>query len=196
MRGKELLAADDLQTLRITPACAGKRLSRWLSLRPRRDHPRVCGEKLRIVEVGRVKEGSPPRMRGKVCTAEHDERQPGITPACAGKSFRVQHHLHPVAGITPACAGKSGAYFGYPRFHGDHPRVCGEKLHMRSMPCWYVGSPPRMRGKVSAGKILLHDGGITPAYAGKRAFESGLHLRPQDHPRVCGEKQIPHHHLS
>ena len=50
----------------ITPAYAGKRIK----LRKRHsicgDHPRVCGEKLRIVEVGRVKEGSPPRMRGKV----------------------------------------------------------------------------------------------------------------------------------
>ena len=45
MRGKELLAADDLQTLRITPACAGK--SRCpLGHHPRlRDHPCVCGEK-------------------------------------------------------------------------------------------------------------------------------------------------------
>ena len=50
------------------------------------------------------------------------------------------------------------------------------------------GSPPRVRGKVSAGKILLHDGGITPAYAGKREVSTSTLLHLRDHPRVCGEK--------
>ncbi len=50
----------------ITPACAGKSKLAASVARGHLDHPRVCGEKLRIVEVGRVKEGSPPRMRGKV----------------------------------------------------------------------------------------------------------------------------------
>ena len=31
------------------------------------------------------------------------------------------------------------------------------------------GSPPRMRGKVVEKQITTHDGGITPAYAGKSA---------------------------
>ena len=50
------------------------------------------------------------------------------------------------------------------------------------------GSPPRMRGKE-----LLYQGrgrrqGITPAYAGKRAFIPRPRPTPRDHPRVCGEK--------
>ena len=53
----------------------------------------------------------------------------------------------------------------------DHPCVCGEKTKPVPAGGILMGSPPRVRGKVSAGKILLHDGGITPAYAGKR-----LHL--------------------
>ena len=31
--------------------------------------------------------------------------------------------------------------------------------------------------------------GITPAYAGKRGGQRALRFLPQDHPRVCGEKQ-------
>ena len=68
--------------------------------------------------------------------------------------------------------------------------MCGEKPAF-SMP-WgtTIGSPPRVRGKVSAGKILLHDGGITPACAGK-SFVSGWHIfRTRDHPRVCEEKNF------
>ena len=91
--------------------------------------------------------------------------------------------------ITPAYAGKSKSL---PSLHigsRDHPRVCGEKPQNQKTPPQLIGSPPRVRGKVSAGKILLHDGGITPACAGKSyppkrcAFDGG------DHPRVCGEKQ-------
>ena len=76
-----------------------------------------------------------------------------------------------LVGITPACAGKRQYLTSFLANHGDHPRVCGEKPAF-SMP-WgtTIGSPPRVRGKVSAGKILLHDGGITPAYAGKSSIQ-------------------------
>ena len=71
----------------------------------------------------------------------------GITPACAGKSYRVPDWQsgHPGSpprvrgkakevvsvlscpGITPACAGKSGGYGIINTNSEDHPRVCGEK---------------------------------------------------------------------
>ena len=74
-------------------------------------------------------------------------------------------------GITPAYAGKSAASaFGYAR-RRDHPRVCGEKSMPSRTSSKTTGSPPRVRGKVSAGKILLHDGGITPACAGKSSIQ-------------------------
>ena len=51
----------------------------------RRDHPRVCGEK--IGEKGNVATipGSPPRMRGKGIGFCVRLMLFGITPACAGK---------------------------------------------------------------------------------------------------------------
>ena len=66
MRGKVVGSEELPGVVGITPACAGKSKLAASVARGHLDHPRVCGEKLRIVEVGRVKEGSPPRMRGKV----------------------------------------------------------------------------------------------------------------------------------
>ena len=50
----------------ITPACAGKRGSRFCCCHTTRDHPRVCGEKLDDHLAEDTKPGSPPRVRGKV----------------------------------------------------------------------------------------------------------------------------------
>ena len=52
----------------------------------------------------------------------------------------------------------------------------------------YVGSPLRMRGKVSnipSGRAIIR---ITPAYAGKRSSRPIMNCLSQDHPCVCGEK--------
>ena len=90
--------------------------------------------------------------------------------------------------ITPACAGKRSQPFRSHFREKDHPRVCGEKCPPGKFFFMTVGSPPRVRGKVSAGKILLHDGGITPACAGKSWLQKRAPSTVWDHPRVCGEK--------
>ena len=93
-----------------------------------------------------------------------------------------------VVGITPACAGKSEMGVISNLITEDHPRVCGEKSMPSRTSSKTTGSPPRVRGKVSAGKILLHDGGITPAHAGKRRPCSPPSGCCGDHPRLRGEK--------
>ena len=45
-----------------------------------------------------------------------------------------------------------------------------------------------MRGKAAVIIFALFSMGITPAYAGKRGDMYPSGGRPQDHPRVCGEK--------
>ena len=83
-------------------------------------------------------------------------------------------------------AGSSGDY----STAGDHPRVCGEKIWLSSVCVHASGSPPRMRGKVP-GLLLQHlTHGITPAYAGKSVQPYKWLVTTQDHPRVCGEKEI------
>ena len=150
----------------ITPAHAGKRCGCSRRLPERRDHPRACGEKSK---VARLMMGSPPRVRGKVVASEE---------------------LPGVVGITPAYAGKSSTCAPCPADTWDHPRVCGEKTMRFIIASTVSGSPPRMRGKVSAGKILLHDGGITPACAGKSLWCAQGQAQERDHPRVCEEKNF------
>ena len=65
MRGKDTIITELANVLRITPACAGKSRCAWLAACHRRDHPRVCGEKVRGYIKIWNEWGSPPRVRGK-----------------------------------------------------------------------------------------------------------------------------------
>ena len=102
--GKSVLGPAGKQ--RITPACAGNRFPVFPENNTFKDHPRVCGEQaifaFKIVHLS----GSPPRVRGTVCSEKSSFRQKRITPACAGNR---------ACAVPPA-----------PR-RWDHPRVCGEQ---------------------------------------------------------------------
>ena len=151
----------------ITPAYAGKREGPKNAQSKVGDHPRVCGEKCIPLTRGHGRQGSPPRMRGKVQLGEIDLQDIWITPAYAGKSGPCPDRVPPA---------------------GDHPRVCGEKSQSTSASPRALGSPPRMRGKgvkQSNSRIRM---GITPAYAGKSIITVMLYEPLGDHPRVCGEK--------
>ena len=143
VRGKVAGNLEQGRVVGITPACAGKSSSGLASACGSGDHPRACGEKGRTKQFLDREPGSPPRMRGK---GHHGEQRP--------------HH-----------AGKSSRHQKRTAWEEDHPRVCGEKSMPSRTSSKTTGSPPRVRGKVSAGKILLHDGGITPACAGKSSIQ-------------------------
>ena len=147
MRGKAGPNSAHNAASGITPAYAGKSSNVPSAFRCGRDHPRVCGEKAFVRSCCASRTGSPPRMRGKVCTYSATEHGYGITPAYAGKS---RPDPEPDAGT------------------GDHPRVCGEKSMDFSSSFTSKGSPPRMRGKVNLSIPTRSCQGITPAYAGKR----------------------------
>ena len=168
MRGKAYKHFSSSNTTGITPAYAGKSCPFLRRTSPRRDHPRVCGEKLMLCHRLRPGRGSPPRVRGKAWRL----------PAAPGTQ-----------GITPACAGKSGPISASGRAIRDHPRVCGEKaLHDGGiLPA--QGSPPRVRGKVVVSRNLCLLSGITPACAGKSELQALVLSGQRDHPRVCGEKR-------
>ena len=167
MRGKGERIRSGTLAQGITPACAGKSSLRWAAIQTHGDHPRVCGEKLEHCGLYRSALGSPPRVRGKDHRKPERNQRPGITPACAGKRHGSWRRV---------CS------------NGDHPRVCGEKLGIFTRSGALLGSPPRVRGKVVWSRMFQHFIGITPACAGKRPCRTMLSCRPQDHPRVCGEK--------
>ncbi len=89
----------------ITPAGAGKTMG---GLRPNRkteDHPRRCGENSDSPVCRRMKDGSPPQVRGKRCRHSKRLTAARITPAGAGKTFNPANPF---------------------RVAEDHPRRCGE----------------------------------------------------------------------
>ena len=88
MRGKQNHQVRNLLVVGITPACAGKTCRtnkypcRWW------DHPCVCGENPKVVPSKTLQQGSPLRVRGKLCTSQTAWAEIGITPACAGKTLK------------------------------------------------------------------------------------------------------------
>ena len=109
-------------------------------------------------------------MRGKGINQRDSRVAMRITPAYAGKRL-----LRQLRHITSR----------------DHPRVCGEKVGPVGCVSGWLGSPPRMRGKVWHGVALADGHRITPAYAGKSCIYRSTTSISWDHPRVCGEKGAP-----
>ena len=134
----------------------------------KRDHPRLCGEKVTAGSTWFRLAGSPPPMRGKAHTR--------------GVALRL-------TGITPAYAGKSNVSAVFRKANQDHPRLCGEKSDDADPLSFREGSPPPMRGKVISNNSPENSFGITPAYAGKRGVCDMILYVWQDHPRLCGEKK-------
>ena len=90
--------------------------------------------------------------------------------------------------ITPACAGKSVSGLLSSAVSGDHPRMCGEKIHHNGYYTSEWGSPPHVRGKADVCSTLEIPPRITPACAGKSLTIPKLTTGSWDHPRMCGEK--------
>mgnify|MGYP004621490113 CR=1 FL=1 len=127
VRGKEFQKNWDALRTRITPACAGKSNAASFAANTSKDHPRMCGEKTGKATTADIKQGSPPRMRGKVfvqlvvqgvikdhprvCGEKSGYPQratffQGSPPRMRGKAVNRQPKLVN-ARITPAHAGKS-----------------------------------------------------------------------------------------
>ena len=110
--------------------------------------------------------GSSPRVRGKLIHATSARRNPGLIPACAGKTTRrLWEHLQVRA----------------------HPRVCGENRPPDALYSKLAGSSPRVRGKQGRRNPDRSRSGLIPACAGKTPAHSRCTTTPRAHPRVCGE---------
>ena len=88
MRGKRYPAVDTGRHHGITPADAGKTVNQRKRLNMEEDHPRGCGENIRLSPFAVATRGSPPRMRGKRRFGRSSGIAVGITPADAGKTDR------------------------------------------------------------------------------------------------------------
>mgnify|MGYP000871962635 CR=1 FL=1 len=110
--------------------------------------------------------GSPPHARGRPWEEITTTRNPGITPACAGKTRRAARP----GGRT-----------------SDHPRMRGEDTSTTWRMTGLSGSPPHARGRLLKLIFVLLLSGITPACAGKTARDESVVRLKADHPRMRGE---------
>ena len=105
MRGKHSIKRKRNEIFRITPAHAGKTLTKRKVIVLKKDHPRACGENRNGIRQSTKRIGSPPRMRGKRLDALKNFAHERITPAHAGKTHKE---------------GEKNMIIE------DHPRACGE----------------------------------------------------------------------
>ena len=126
MRGKGLCKGFHLCDVGITPAYAGKRRAGTGQWACRRDHPRVCGEKLRTSSRLSTSWDHPRVCGEKALSTFSSRKNSGSPPRVRGKGQIAPLGAVPV-GITPACAGKRCVYSAQNQSLRDHPRVCGEK---------------------------------------------------------------------
>ena len=166
MRGKHDNAIFGRGRRGITPAYAGKTQDVYIVRQHRRDHPRICGENNSISALSGLDIGSPPHMRGK-------------------QRFAYPNYTN--LRITPAYAGKTSVTVYTDLIFKDHPRICGENNPRLFRNSLILGSPPHMRGKLTASSPSDAAMRITPAYAGKTSFLWAIPIACRDHPRICGE---------
>ena len=129
MRGTGAERNLTLTAWRITPAHAGNSPGFQISNVHIKDHPRPCGEQVVNNHTKTRRPGSPPPMRGTALASDTIPSISRITPAHAGNSRKT-------------CLCKLS--------WKDHPRPCGEQADCTGRNRTGRGSPPPMRGTVSA----------------------------------------------
>ena len=168
VRGKQTKTPTLTGRGRLIPACAGKTRPATASTRPRRAHPRVCGENAAIGSRLNFVAGSSPRVRGKPHRRSQLLVRGGLIPACAGKTAPRPRASNP----RPA-----------------HPRVCGENAPAGRLPTGADGSSPRVRGKHLVHCAPHAHARLIPACAGKTRSRGFPPPSRPAHPRVCGENK-------
>ena len=69
--------------------------------------------------------------------------------------------------------------------------MCGNHQSRRRKPFRSIGSPPRVREPLKGLACVYALAGITPACAGTTTTSASVPLHSQDHPRVCGNHDVP-----
>ena len=91
-RGRLTSNIRNVDTDRITPACAGKTVGQHAEKGKAQDHPRMRGEDFPQTRASARFQGSPPHARGRQLMKEQYDVEVRITPACAGKTLCRRWH--------------------------------------------------------------------------------------------------------
>ena len=146
MRGKRQTRMHMASRPRIIPAHAGQTYVTSDGNNNGPDHPRACGANSLPMTFIIDRNGSSPRMRGKLGHVHDRAGEARIIPAHAGQTFR-----------------RSASCTRWP----DHPRACGANACATSSDISRSGSSPRMRGKQHPGQGRRALRRIIPAHAGQ-----------------------------
>ena len=131
-----------------------------------RAHPRVRGDVLSERWFVGGDRGSPPRARGRPVPDSFEGTDDGLTPACAGTSWR---------------------WWVAMRRRWAHPRVRGDVCMSLALRRPFRGSPPRARGRPGCVRGLRPGHGLTPACAGTSVSLCPPQPPSWAHPRVRGD---------
>ena len=113
----------------------------------------------------------------------------GSSPLTRGKRAG---HARPAtrSGLIPAHAGKTSPTRARTVTWRAHPRSRGENFHAQMTGAISRGSSPLTRGKLYRNILMLRDGGLIPAHAGKTSGGAEASGRAWAHPRSRGENLI------
>ncbi len=175
VRGKRRPVQPTVYSRRIIPARAGQTSMIGLTPKKTSDHPRACGANDEFANVGRIPNGSSPRVRGK-------RRRP--RPA------------HQTIRIIPARAGQTRRRTARYRPNPDHPRACGANPPTQSATPSSPGSSPRVRGKPASPSPTSSTRRIIPARAGQTCVRTRDGVPSSDHPRACGANLVGNSFIS
>ena len=166
VRGRRNIPFRRRRRSRFTPACAGQTGSKPNEPFLMSVHPRVCGADMVMLSQDGGATGSPPRVRGR-------------------QAYKRSYIF--TSRFTPACAGQTSRHSGEQNTAPVHPRVCGADGKRQFNRARYLGSPPRVRGR-----LIQADGGsgparFTPACAGQTPGRIRESARNAVHPACAGQ---------
>ena len=130
---------------RFIPAYAGNAHPLRACIRSESVHPRIRGERCRVLRWLSVRTGSSPHTRGTLVQNVCGEPGHRFIPAYAGNANRAM----------PRSATRT-----------VHPRIRGERPHTNSQSSGNSGSSPHTRGTPRVGSAVVRVCRFIPAYAG------------------------------
>ena len=133
------------------------------------DHPRACGANISLITGMSIRNGSSPRVRGKLQRVVEYVGDGRIIPARAGQTSKV--------------SARHSA-------RSDHPRACGANTSSSRLDLLECGSSPRVRGKRADLRPATAATRIIPARAGQTSRRPWHGIRRLDHPRACGANSL------
>ena len=169
VRGNRPRGGDDDGQRGSIPACAGEPRRSPAGTGELEVYPRVCGGTMVDQHVKDGQQDLSPRVRGNQAPDPEVREVVGSIPACAGEPQSARQR-GPVPWV--------------------YPRVCGGTACPASLPPWFEGLSPRVRGNLVRFPCEPVSHRSIPACAGEPSPTTSMTAVKTVYPRVCGGTPI------